>query len=93
MELTREQIKQGLDKAYKEAGSNAYFGNGFEAGVKFAQDIMNSSLTEDIYVSHSNDGSDDVYCAFADHARGLKDCEESGTLLTHIILHKGAKML
>lgn len=34
--ITDEQIKQGLDKAYKEAGHNAYFGNGFEAGVKFA---------------------------------------------------------
>ncbi|MHA2366834.1 MAG: hypothetical protein ACXAC7_22980, partial [Candidatus Hodarchaeales archaeon] len=31
-------IKQGLDKAYKEAGHNAYFGNGFEAGVKYAQE-------------------------------------------------------
>ena len=38
MELTKEQIKQGLDKAYKEAGHNAYFGNGFEAGVKYAQE-------------------------------------------------------
>jgi hypothetical protein len=34
--ITDEQIKQGLDKAYKQAGHNAYFGNGFEAGVKFA---------------------------------------------------------
>lgn len=30
-------IKDGLDKAYKNAGHNAYFGNGFEAGVNFAQ--------------------------------------------------------
>lgn len=40
MELTREQIKQGLDEAYKEAGHNAYFGNGFEAGVKYAQEQL-----------------------------------------------------
>jgi hypothetical protein len=38
MKLNKEQIKQGLDKAYKEAGHNAYFGNGFEAGVKYAQE-------------------------------------------------------
>ena len=36
--ITDEQIKQGLDKAYNEAGHNAYFGNGFEAGVKYAQE-------------------------------------------------------
>ena len=38
MELNKEQIKQGLDKAYKQAGHNAYFGNGFEAGVQYAQE-------------------------------------------------------
>lgn len=53
--------------------------------------VVCSSSTEDIYVSHGNDGDDDVYCAFTDHARGLKDCEESGTLLTHIKLYRGAK--
>ena len=30
-------IEQALDEAYKNAGSNAYFGNGFKAGVEFAQ--------------------------------------------------------
>ena len=30
-------IKEGLDEAYKNAGHNAYFGNGFNAGVDFAQ--------------------------------------------------------
>ena len=29
--------EQALDDAYKNAGSNAYFGNGFRAGVEFAQ--------------------------------------------------------
>lgn len=43
---------------------------------------------EDIYVSHSNDGDDDVYCAWTDHSRGLKDCEEAGTLLTRITLYR-----
>lgn len=43
--ITDEQIKKGLNKAYKEAGQNAYFGNGFEAGVKFAQQqVKNLSL-------------------------------------------------
>ena len=30
-------IAQALDEAYNNAGSNAYFGNGFKAGVEFAQ--------------------------------------------------------
>lgn len=30
-------IEEALDEAYKNAGSNAYFGNGFRAGIEFAQ--------------------------------------------------------
>lgn len=37
MEITDEQIKNGLDEAFKKSGDNAYFGNGFRLGVKFAQ--------------------------------------------------------
>lgn len=43
---------------------------------------------ERIYVSKSNDGSDGVYCAFTNHTKGLKDCEESGTLLKSITLYR-----
>jgi hypothetical protein len=35
--ITDEQIADGCNKAYLKAGHNAYFGNGFEAGVKFAE--------------------------------------------------------
>ena len=35
-----ETIEQALDEAYKNAGSNAYFGNGFRAGIEFAQRWM-----------------------------------------------------
>lgn len=30
-------IEQALDEAYNNAGSNAYFGNGFRAVIEFAQ--------------------------------------------------------
>ena len=30
-------VKEGLNDAYKKAGHNAYFGNGFKAGVEFSQ--------------------------------------------------------
>ena len=35
-----ETIEQALDEAYNNAGSNAYFGNGFRAGIEFAQRWM-----------------------------------------------------
>ena len=38
--LTEEEIKQGLDKAYKKAGSNAYFANGFKAGISFCCELL-----------------------------------------------------
>lgn len=31
-------IKDGLNEAYRKMGQNAYFGNGFEAGLKFAEE-------------------------------------------------------
>jgi hypothetical protein len=67
MELTKEQIKQGLHKAYKEAGHNAYFGNGFEAGLKYAQEqfkilnipIVSGSFSADKVKEAYNDGFSD----------------------------------
>lgn len=38
MEFTKEQMSKALEEAYKKAGHNAYFANGFEAGVVFAQE-------------------------------------------------------
>ena len=35
-----KKIEQGLDEAYEKCGDNAYFGNGFRAGVEFAQQWM-----------------------------------------------------
>ncbi len=31
------EIEKGINEAYKKAGNNAYFGNGFRAGIEFAQ--------------------------------------------------------
>ena len=40
-------IEQALDEAYKNAGSNAYFGNGFKKGVEFAQEWINVDVKPD----------------------------------------------
>ena len=36
--------QQGLSEAYKQAGQNAYFGNGFMAGIEFAQRWIDAKL-------------------------------------------------
>lgn len=38
--ITDEQIEKGLNEAYEAAGTNAYFGNGFKAGVAFIREIL-----------------------------------------------------
>ena len=38
--ITPEQHDNALNKAYNEAGQNAYFGNGFNAGIEFAQKLQ-----------------------------------------------------
>ena len=43
MDITDKQIKTGIDEAYKNAGQNAYFGNGFEATVKCAEKLIELS--------------------------------------------------
>jgi hypothetical protein len=41
IKLTEEQIIDGQNEAYLKAGHNAYFGNGFNAGVEFALKQIN----------------------------------------------------
>ena len=41
LNITKDQIKKGLDIAYKKAKNNAYFGEGFNAGVQFVIDQLN----------------------------------------------------
>ncbi len=38
--LSRKDIKKARDQAYLDVGHNAYFGNGFDAGVKFVVDKL-----------------------------------------------------
>lgn len=40
MTLTNEEMIEARDKAYKKAGHNAYFSNGFYAGAKWAASKM-----------------------------------------------------
>ena len=38
--LTESEIADGMNAAYLKAGHNAYFGNGFTAGIEFALSLM-----------------------------------------------------
>lgn len=42
IKIEEKEIRKGIDEAYKKAGSNAYFGNGFQAGVEFALKQVNN---------------------------------------------------
>lgn len=47
MELpTQIELKSALNKAYKEAGHNAYFGNGFKAGAEWMEQQLEPIITE-----------------------------------------------
>lgn len=65
--LTDKEIQNGLDEAYKKAGHNAYFGNGFKAGVEFA-------LKQEQSLSIDNDSS----CPFEAYAVFCIECDRQG---------------
>lgn len=48
IKLTEEQIIDGQNEAYLKAGYNAYFGNGFNAGVEFALKEVNKLHISDV---------------------------------------------
>lgn len=48
IKLTEEQIIDGQNEAYLKAGHNAYFGNGFNAGVEFALKQVNKLHIPDV---------------------------------------------
>lgn len=58
MEIT-EEIKEAMDKAYRECGHNAYFNNGFYMGVKYQQE-QSQPKTE--WISGEYKMSDKKFC-------------------------------
>ena len=52
IQIEEKEIVKGIDEAYKKAGSNAYFGNGFKAGVDFALERV-KNLTIPVVVGQS----------------------------------------
>ena len=47
--MTEQEINEAMDKAYKKAGHNAYFNNGFLAGIQFATDKHLEGLKSDYH--------------------------------------------
>ena len=48
-------IEQALDEAYNNAGSKAYFGNGFIAGIEFAQQFYPIERDKDGFTTLKQD--------------------------------------
>lgn len=42
--ITEQQINEACNKAYKEAGQNAYFENGFKKGVNFGKEATTETI-------------------------------------------------
>ena len=69
--ITEQDINKGLDEAFIKAGQNAYFGNGFMAGVKFVLEFKqknNKKLQTDGLQSECSDD-----CNKCEFAGGCKD--------------------
>lgn len=75
--ITDEQIADGCNKAYLKAGHNAYFGNGFEAGVRFAlEQVKNCSIPDVV-------GQSEQLCQ---HDRSVTNriCDDCGSVITYV---------
>jgi hypothetical protein len=42
-EITEGEIDFAIDKSYKQAGENVYFGNGFKAGIAFLEEKLTNN--------------------------------------------------
>lgn len=64
--ITEEQIKKGIDEAYEKIRHNAYFDNGFRAGVMFAQSILKDSDSSNVkhrfIIGYKNILTDELNC-------------------------------
>jgi hypothetical protein len=57
IEITDKELVKGIDEAYKKAGSNAYFGNGFQAGVDFALKRVKNLTIPNVIMPTGNEGT------------------------------------
>jgi hypothetical protein len=46
--ITQDKIADACQKAYLKLGHNAYFGNGFNEGVKFAESVLKKVKLKDL---------------------------------------------
>lgn len=55
MKITAEEMQIEIDAAYKKAGSNAYFANGFVSGFAFAKKSFEQSEKSAILFERNSD--------------------------------------
>ena len=93
--FTEEQIKKGLNAAYKKAGHNAYFGEGFRAGIEFANQaetlpIDSGIECSEIYCMHDSEDSE-IFCAFDDKERAELEHKETYAPYQIVKLYHGKR--
>lgn len=69
IQIEEKEIVKGIDEAYKKAGRNAYFGNGFQAGVDFALERV-KNLTIPVVSNH-------VFCDDWIHQERIKNNDDN----------------
>lgn len=82
-------VQEGLNEAYKQAGQNAYFSEGFMAGAEFAQRWIPigeeiplayksgdwDGLKSDVVLAKNNHGSIFIAGTYQGEIDGLKYCD------------------
>jgi len=90
--ITDEQIKKGLDKAYEEAGHNPYFGNGFQAGVKFAQEQVKNCSIPDVIYYVSEEFSSSNHTEFIDAYKTKEEAQKEADKFNECCYEKAYKV-
>ena len=70
MKFTKEEMSNALDEAYKKAGDNAYFANGFAFGVEFALQQVKSVDLADVV------GQSEQFICGAERVHGEERCDK-----------------
>ncbi|MCD8448071.1 hypothetical protein [Tenacibaculum finnmarkense] len=81
------ELKEALDFMAKTGDISSVALDALTTGLMELDESLSKETK--IFLSQSNDGSDEVYCAFTDYERAEKSCGESGTSLTETTLYVG----
>lgn len=82
MSIDKIEQRSAMDKAFKKAGHNAYFANGFNAGVDFALSQQRKYIIPNCMCECHQDGSCGFYHCFGECCTNIdhKFINQDGTV-------------